>query len=127
MEVSATRIVYQGTEVSLAFLRDVTDRKRSEEALKESEAKYRNLFESAHDAICLMEGDRFVDCNTEMLIVFNAGRAQIIGKTPWGLSPSQQPDGTPSSELAREKIRAALGGEPQFFEWEFRRVNGAPF
>ena len=55
VDVSATRMVYQGAEVSLAFLRDITERKRSEEALKESEAKYRNLFESAHDAILLIK------------------------------------------------------------------------
>ncbi len=127
VEVSATRIGYQGTEVALAFLRDVTDRKHSEEALKESEAKYRNLFESAHDAICLMEDGRLVDCNTETLVMFNAGRVQIIGKTPLDLSPPEQPDGHPSDEALQEKMRAALEGAPQFFEWEYRRVNGAPF
>ncbi len=127
VEVSASRIVYQGAEISLAFLRDISERKRSEEALKESEAKYRNLFESAHDAICLIEGGRLVDCNTETLVMFNAGRAQIIGKTPVDLSPAEQPDGRPSTEALRGKIQAALEGVPQFFEWEYRRVNGTPF
>jgi two-component system sensor histidine kinase/response regulator len=127
VEVSATRIVYQGTEISLAFLRDISERKRSEEALKESEAKYRNLFESAHDAIGLLQGDCFADCNTETLIMFNAGRMQIIGRTLWDLSPPQQPDGSLSSDLSRMKINGALEGEPQFFEWKYLRVNGAPF
>ncbi len=127
VEVSASRIVYQGAEISLAFLRDISERKRSEEALKESEAKYRNLFESAHDAICLIDGGRLVDCNTETLVMFNAGRVQIIGKTPVELSPPEQPDGRPSSEALQERIRAALEGVPQFFEWEYRRVNGTPF
>lgn len=127
VEVSAARIGYQEEGVSLAFLRDITDRKRSEGALKDSEAKYRNLFESAHDAICLLEGDRLLDCNTETLIMFNAGRVQIIGKTPWDLSPPEQPDGRPSSEAARERGRAALKGTPQFFEWQYLRANGTPF
>ena len=126
MDVSATRMVYQGAEVSLAFLRDITERKRSEEALKESEAKYRNLFESAHDAIFLIKEDRFVDCNTETLIMFHAGRVQIIGKSPWDLSPPRQPDGAGSADKAREKIQAALNGEPQFFEWRYLRIDGRP-
>jgi diguanylate cyclase (GGDEF)-like protein/PAS domain S-box-containing protein len=127
VDVSATRMVYQGAEVSLAFLRDITDRKRSEEALKESEAKYRNLFESAHDAILLIKEDRFVDCNTETLIMFHAGRVQVIGKSPWDLSPPRQSDGAGSADKAREKIQAALNGEPQFFEWRYLRIDGSPF
>jgi diguanylate cyclase (GGDEF)-like protein/PAS domain S-box-containing protein len=107
--------------------RDVTERKRAEEILRESEAKYRTLFESAHDAIGLLEGDRFADCNTETLIMFHAGREQIIGKTPWELSPPRQPGGQMSEDLGREKITAALKGAPQFFEWKYLRLGGAAF
>ncbi|MCU0579798.1 MAG: PAS domain S-box protein [Desulfobacterota bacterium] len=107
--------------------RDVTERKRAEEVLKESETKYRNLFESAHDAIGLLGRERFTDCNTEALIMFHAGREQIIGKTPWELSPPRQPGGRRSEDLGREKLRAALEGEPQFFEWKFLRFGGASF
>jgi PAS domain S-box-containing protein len=35
--------------------RDITERRRHEEALKESESKYRNLFESSHDVIVLLD------------------------------------------------------------------------
>jgi diguanylate cyclase (GGDEF)-like protein/PAS domain S-box-containing protein len=124
---SAERIEIGGAQALLSVCRDISERKQAEEVLKESEAKYRHLFESAHDAICLLEGDRFVDCNTETLIMFDAGRVQIIGKTPGDLSPPLQPDGRTSQQTAREKIQAALGGEPQFFEWKYLRVNGTPF
>lgn len=107
--------------------RDVTEKKKAEEVLKESEAKYRSLFEAAHDAICLLQDDRLVDCNTVTLAMFNAGRQQVIGRTPWELSPSSQPDGRPSAAAIREKIRAALVGEPQFFEWKHLRRDGVPF
>ncbi|MBI5583616.1 MAG: PAS domain S-box protein [Deltaproteobacteria bacterium] len=107
--------------------RDVTEKRQAEEILKESEAKYRNLFESGHDAICLTKGELLVDCNTVTLVMFQAGRQQIIGKTPWELSPPSQPDGRPSREAAREKMHAALEGAPQFFEWKYLRIDGVPF
>lgn len=54
----------------LAEGRDISQRKLVEEALKESEDKCRTQFESANDAILLMDYDRFTDCNkTIMLIV----------------------------------------------------------
>ncbi len=43
---------------------DITERKQAEEVIKESENKYRMLFESANDAIFVMQGERFVDCNS---------------------------------------------------------------
>ena len=110
-----------------AFVRDISETKKAEQALRENEIKFRTLFESAHDAICLIQGECFADCNTETLIMFNAGRMQIIGKKIWDVSPPLQPDGQPSRDKAVEKMRAALGGEPQFFEWRHQRVNGASF
>lgn len=49
VEISATTIIYQGKPSSLVYLRDVTDRRQAEAALRESEIKYRRIFESLDD------------------------------------------------------------------------------
>jgi len=95
--------------------------------LRESEIKYRTLFDGANDGIFLMRGDIFVDCNRKFLSIFRCSREQIIGQTPYRFSPPLQPDGRPSKEKAREKGRAAISGEPQFFEWKHCRYDGTLF
>jgi two-component system, cell cycle sensor histidine kinase and response regulator CckA len=48
----------------VAVLRETTERRRAEQALRESEARFRGLFEHAADAIFLLEpGGRIVDAN----------------------------------------------------------------
>jgi diguanylate cyclase (GGDEF)-like protein/PAS domain S-box-containing protein len=107
--------------------RDVSERKWSEKALLESEAKYRTLFEAAQSAIFLIRDDQYVDCNSYTLKIFGCTREQIIGKRPSELSPAKQPDGRFSAEKILEKTQTALKGEPQLFEWKHLRIDGSPF
>ena len=111
----------------LGISRDLTDRKHKEDVLRESEAKFRTLFESANDAIFLMDQYIFIDCNQKTLEMFGCTREQIIGQSPYRFSPEVQPDGRSSMESAQEKIEMALSGQMQFFEWRHKRYNGTLF
>ena len=57
IETSGTMITYQGKPAVMGTLTDVTERVKSEEALKESEERYRLLFEKSNDAILLTQTD----------------------------------------------------------------------
>ena len=72
---------------AIEVVRDVTEQKRVEQALRESERKHRTLFESAGDAILLMRNDRFIDCNARTLTMFGCSREEIVGAPPYEFSP----------------------------------------
>jgi PAS domain S-box-containing protein len=63
----AVSIQYQEDEGGqfVAFLHDITERKKAEEAIIESENRYRSLFEEGNDAIFLVDltSGRYADCN----------------------------------------------------------------
>lgn len=111
----------------VGIIRDITARKRAEEALRERELWYRTMFETASDAMFLMEGDQFIDCNAMTLKMFRCERDQIVGQPPYRFSPANQPDGQDSRSKARDYIRRALNGERMFFEWQHTRYDDTRF
>ncbi len=70
IEIIGKTIQYKGKNVRISTARDITERKRAEEALKESETKYRSLIEHSNDAIFLRVGDKFELVNPRFLELF---------------------------------------------------------
>ena len=116
-----------GPALLVGTVQDITERKRAEAALRQSEAKFKTLFETANDAILIMNGGTFSDCNLQTEALFRCGKNDIVGHSPLELSPPKQPDGRLSSEKAAEKIQAAVSGLSQIFEWTLVRQDGTTF
>ncbi len=104
-------------------LASALERKWAEESLQENENKYRTLFESSPDGLFLMK-EVFLDCNEQVCRLWKCSRENIIGHSPSEFSPEKQPNGRKSTESAKEKIEAAMGGDPQTFYWMHQDING---
>ena len=67
----------------------VTERKRSEDALRASETRYRRLFESAKDGILILDADtgHVVDANPFLISLLGYSHEDLLGKNVWDLGP----------------------------------------
>ncbi len=111
----------------LTITRDITDRKKAELALSESEGKFRALFAQSADANFLLENGIFLDCNTATLRLFGANREDIVGRGPDELSPETQPDSQSSKLKMLRHVEQALCEGSNRFEWTHRRLDGSSF
>ncbi len=119
-------------EIIQGTLVDITELKKTSEALTDSEEKFRLLFEATNDAIFILESDRIVDCNEKSLETFSCSieeKNKDIGKGVrlYEMSPKFQPDGIPSYEKLAIKIKEVLAGHSQMFYWRFIRKDGILF
>ncbi len=103
------------------------EKRQANQNLASSEKKFRAIFEQSNDAIFLLDGLLFVDCNTTAVTLFGVARDRILSSTPLDFSPEVQPNGVTSRTLADEKINMANCGTLQNFEWRHQRPDGSIF
>jgi len=106
----------------VAIRADVTARKIGEDALQESVARYRTLFEYAPDGILIADpANRYLDGNPSICRMLGYTRDELVGRHS---SDIVDPSETPRVGEARRLFDSA-GSYRR--EWKFRRSDGTPF
>jgi PAS domain S-box-containing protein len=74
------------------FAKDISERKKMEEVLRESEEKYRTQFEEALDAIFLAEVETgiIIDCNRAASKLVDREKSELVGEYQRILHPSEE-------------------------------------
>jgi diguanylate cyclase (GGDEF)-like protein/PAS domain S-box-containing protein len=115
--------VENGDCIQLAFSNEITERKRLEKSIHDSESKFRALFNSSTDAIMLYDS-MMLDCNQAALTLFGCKTvAEFCTYHPADLSPLEQPCGTNSLILGQQYIATALEKGQLRFEWTHKKID----
>lgn len=81
VNISTSLFMMEGKPVMLALIWDISERKKSEKKLKESEQEYRGLFECTTDGtIVLDDRGEIIDVNSRVLELFGLEKEQVISK-----------------------------------------------
>jgi len=80
MDISVSSIIYFGQREWLLILRDISERIGAERALRESDARFRQIFEQSEDAIMFFKPETcdIIDVNTTCTHLFGYSKSEII-------------------------------------------------
>ncbi|MBS1252257.1 MAG: Signal transduction histidine-protein kinase/phosphatase DegS [Anaerolineales bacterium] len=86
-EISASVVEVNGQTSMIALVRDITERKRAEAALRASEQRFRNLVEQAADAFFVIgEHGQFIDVNKRACESLGYTRDELLDMSIFGIS-----------------------------------------
>jgi PAS domain S-box-containing protein len=106
VEILAQMIHIKGRPIFRGTFRDITERKHAEKALRESEERFRTIFETAQDFIFLKDRDsKFTAVNPAMEQLYGVPASELIGKTGAALF------GEEMAARLRERDVRVLSGE----------------
>ena len=106
-EINASRLVVDGKDCCVAFFTDITERKRIEEALRESEERFRAIFQGAAEGILV------ANIETMKFVYANPAVCRMLGYTEEELVQMGVSDIHPTEDLERveAEFMAQIRGE----------------
>lgn len=92
IEIIGKSCRYQGRQVRMSAIRDITERKRAEEALKESEEKFRMLSDQSLMGIIILQDELFVYVNDRAAKIVEVSAEEIANWSPGDYAKLIHPD-----------------------------------
>ena len=122
-ETKGAFLLYGGKPSVMTMIRDVTDRKKAEKTLRESEERYRKLVELSPEALVVHAEGKVLYVNSAGMKMFAASPGPVEGRP---ILEFMHPD-TRQLGLDRAKGIMESGQPTDWIEQRFIRCNGEPF
>ena len=107
VEISTNYIEFEGREYSCAFVRDITERIKTEREIRESERRFRDIFRAVNDGIFIIdpEESRIVDVNDRAVEMLGYEHDELIGMKVEKIHPKEM-------EAIKKVVMEVIKGNP---------------
>ncbi|MBF0551964.1 MAG: PAS domain S-box protein, partial [Deltaproteobacteria bacterium] len=114
VEISANYFEYDGHGYNLALVRDIAERQRTAEALRESEERYRSIVSAMAEGICLQRASgEIIALNASAVQILGQPEDQLMGRTSDDLTGNcVQEDGSPFPGTMHPAMVSLRTGKP---------------
>jgi PAS domain S-box-containing protein len=124
-EVRLLRLPAEGQNLIRASILDNTERKHAERSLRESEAKFRALFEGSSHGVVLHDENQLLEVNPAAVRIMGRQHArEMIGQNPHSLAPKFQPNGETSDDMGARYIQECMERGSARFDWMAQAPDG---
>jgi PAS domain S-box-containing protein len=120
VEITTNIVEFQGRRYGVSFVKDITERKQAEEALRDSEEKFRVLAETSPAAIILHQGERFIYTNPATTMISGYSEAELLEMNFWEWCSDEYREIIQKRSHARIKCEA----EPPQYEHKLFTKSG---
>lgn len=114
-EINVSKLTDQGQTILVAVVRDITQRRRAEEALEKSEERYRSIVTAMSEGIVMQDAEgRIIACNESAERILGLSRDQMMGLTSF--DPRWQAvheDGSPTTGHDHPIVITQRTGQPR--------------
>ena len=121
VEIHTAMVTYDNREAYLSMVRDISERKKAEDALRESEQRYRAVIETSLNGICMADAD-------ENLLFVNNAFAEMLGYEPEKIIGMNIAQFTVPEEFERmrQQTKYRKNGESNIYESVLLYKDGTP-
>ncbi len=124
-DISVTVINFEGQRASLAVLNDITKIKETEQALRESEQKFKSLFYGNHSVMFLIDADsgRFIEANQKACEFYQYTQKEIAGMSVEDISMLKPKEIKKSLKLAIEGKQSQFTARHKLSDGQIRDIE----
>ncbi|MDR2716616.1 MAG: response regulator [Treponema sp.] len=126
-EITLVRVKHNHEFIVAAYMRDLREIKAAMAKMSEADERTQLMFDATPLGANFWNRDgTIIDCNREVIRLFDMPNKQEYLKNFFNLSPEYQPDGKLSHEKGAELVRRAFYEGYYRFEWMHQKLNGDP-
>ncbi len=123
VEVVTSMVLYRGENAFMSIIVDITDRKKNERALKESEEKFRSISDNSPNMIFINKGGRVVYVNPKCVQALGYTKEEFLSQKFNFMDLILDEDKTRIQNIYKKHIQD--GADPEPYEYKLKSKSGA--